>query len=233
MKLCLHLDYIVVVQNSFHFDEIFFMENFKTSKFHLTVILGYIVTKITLSLKTTLGEVTEYLEEVFLPDECFLLVKLDIERIKLLKLEVTADSIRYSICTAPKLKIKPKDCCVVGESLITIRPGVSGKSSMYYHMQFLKEKVVNIVIKGLPTVKRAMIHIDDSKAGEQKYKLLVEGDNLREVLATKGVLGKHTISNNTYEVASTLGIEAARTTIMKEIDNTMSAHGMSIGNVQL
>lgn len=178
--------------------------------------------------KTTLGEVTEYLEEVFLPDECFLLVKLDIERIKLLKLEVTADSIRYSICTAPKLKIKPKDCCVVGESLITIRPGVSGKSSMYYHMQFLKETVVNIVIKGLPTIKRAMIHIDDSKAGEQKYKLLVEGDNLREVLATKGVLGKHTISNNTYEVAATLGIEAARTTIMKEIDNTMSAHGMSI-----
>ena len=27
VKLCLHLDYIV--QNSFHFDEIFFMENFK------------------------------------------------------------------------------------------------------------------------------------------------------------------------------------------------------------
>ena len=45
--------------------------------------------------KTTLGEVTEYLEEVFLPDECFLLIKLDIERIKLLKLEVTAESIRY------------------------------------------------------------------------------------------------------------------------------------------
>ena len=138
--------------------------------------------------KTTLGEVTEYLEEVFLPDECFLLVKLDIERIKLLKLEVNADSIRYSICTAPKLKIKPKDCNVVGESLITIRPGVSGKSSMYYHMQFLKEKLVNIVIKGLPTVNRALINIDDSKAGEQKYKLFVEGDNLREVLATKGRL---------------------------------------------
>ena len=30
VKLCLHLGYIV--QNSFQFDEIFFMENFKTSK---------------------------------------------------------------------------------------------------------------------------------------------------------------------------------------------------------
>merc|ERR1712025_600789 len=76
--------------------------------------------------KTTLGEVTEYLEEVFLPDDCFILIKLDIERIKLLKLEVNADSIRYEILKAPKLKIKPKDCNVVSDSLITIRPGVSG-----------------------------------------------------------------------------------------------------------
>ena len=170
---------------------------------------------------------SEYLEEVYLPDDTFLLIKLHVERIKLLKLEVTADSIRYNLCTAPKLKIKPKDCTVVGESLILVRPGVSGKSTMYYHMQFLKvsqfqnfsskqsfhvffifqEKILSIVIKGLPTVERAIIHIDDSQgAKNQKYKLFVEGDNLREVLATPGVLGKKTTSNNTYEVASTLGI---------------------------
>lgn len=46
--------------------------------------------------KTTLGEVTEYIEEVYLPDDCFLLIKLDIDRIKLLKLEVDVNSIRYS-----------------------------------------------------------------------------------------------------------------------------------------
>merc|ERR1712172_260939 len=109
--------------------------------------------------KTTLGEASEYLEEVFLPDDCFLLIKLDVERIKLLKLEVSAGSIRYSILTAPKLKIKPKDCNVVSDSLITIRPGTSDKSSMYYRLQFLKDKLVPIVIKGLPTVSRAIISI--------------------------------------------------------------------------
>merc|ERR1712083_922612 len=56
----------------------------------------------------------------------------------------------------------------------------------------------------------------------------VEGDNLREILATPGVLGKQTTSNNTYEMFATLGIEAARSTIMKEIDYTMGSHGMSI-----
>ena len=37
-----------------------------------------------------------------------------------------------------------------------------------------------------------------------------------------------TTSNNTYEVASVLGIEAARQTIMTEINYTMESHGMSI-----
>merc|ERR1719433_541633 len=163
--------------------------------------------------KTTLGEVTEYLEEVFLPDDCFLLIKLDVERIKLLKLEVNAESIRYEILKAPKLKIKPKDCNVVSDSIIIIRPGVSGKSSMYYHLQYLKEKIVSVVIMGLPTVSRAIISIDDSSGSlKTKYKLFVEGDNLREILATPGVLGKKTTSNNTYEMFATLGIEAARST---------------------
>ena len=45
--------------------------------------------------KTTLGEVSEYIEEVILPDDVFILIKLHMDRIKLLKLEVNAESIRY------------------------------------------------------------------------------------------------------------------------------------------
>lgn len=71
------------------------------------------------------------------------------------------------------------------------------------------------------------MHLDETKSSK-KYKLFVEGDNLREVLATRGVRAQATTSNNTLEVASTLGIEAARRTIMKEIQYTMDSHGMSI-----
>lgn len=58
-------------------------------------------------------------------------------------------------------------------------------------------------------MNRAVIHNDDSD-GQTRYKLFVEGDNLREVMATPGVRGTNTTSNNTYEVFTTLGIEAAR-----------------------
>lgn len=56
-----------------------------------------------------------------------------------------------------------------------------------------------MVVQGIPEVSRAVIHIDE-QSGKEKYKLLVEGDNLRAVMATHGVKGTRTTSNNTYEV---------------------------------
>lgn len=62
--------------------------------------------------KTLLGEVCEYVEEVFLPDDCFILLKLAMDRIRLLKLEVDAHSIKYSICTS-KLKVCHNTCIFI------------------------------------------------------------------------------------------------------------------------
>uniref|UniRef100_A0AAR2M374 DNA-directed RNA polymerase n=1 Tax=Pygocentrus nattereri TaxID=42514 RepID=A0AAR2M374_PYGNA len=95
-------------------------------------------------------------------------------------------------------------------------------------LYFLKNFLNNlVVVQGIPEVARAVIHIDE-QSGRQKFKLLVEGDNLRAVMATHGVNGNRTTSNNTYEVEKTLGIEAARMTIINEIQYTMVNHGMSI-----
>ncbi|KAJ8365732.1 hypothetical protein SKAU_G00145630 [Synaphobranchus kaupii] len=176
--------------------------------------------------KTLLGEISEYIEEVFLPDDCFILVKLSLERIRLLRLEVNAETVRYSICMS-KLRVKPGDVAVHGEAVVCVSPRENSKSSMYYVLQSLKEDLPKIVVQGIPEVSRAVIHIDE-QSGKRKYKLLVEGDNLRSVMATHGVNGSRTSSNNTYEVEKTLGIEAARSTIINEIQYTMVNHGMSI-----
>ncbi|XP_075466476.1 DNA-directed RNA polymerase III subunit RPC1 isoform X3 [Ascaphus truei] len=177
--------------------------------------------------KTLLGEISEYIEEVFLPDDCFLLVKLSMERIRLLRLEVNAETVRYSICMS-KLRVKPGDIAVHGEAVVCVTPRENSKSSMYYVLQTLKGELPKVVVQGIPEVTRAVIHIDEQSSKEKKYKLLVEGDNLRAVMATHGVKGSGTTSNNTYEVEKTLGIEAARSTIINEIQYTMVNHGMSI-----
>ncbi|KAK3856179.1 hypothetical protein Pcinc_031683 [Petrolisthes cinctipes] len=178
--------------------------------------------------KTLLGEVCEYLEEVFLPDDCFLLLKLAMDRIRLLKLEVDAYSIKYSICTS-KLKIKEQDVCVESDTIITVRPSRTKASAMYYQLQHLKQHLIKVIIKGLPSVSRAVINQNDTApGGKPKYELLVEGNNLREVIATYGVDGTRCTSNNTYEVFTCLGIEAARATIIREITVTMETHGLSV-----
>lgn len=46
--------------------------------------------------KTTLGEVSSYIQEVYKEDDCFLLIRLDLERIRVLGLEVNAETIQYS-----------------------------------------------------------------------------------------------------------------------------------------
>lgn len=47
-------------------------------------------------------------------------------------------------------------------------------------------------------------------------------------MGTPGIDGRTTTSNNIVEVSKTLGIEAARTTIIDEIGSVMGNHGMSI-----
>jgi len=175
--------------------------------------------------KTLLGEVCEYIEEVFLPDDCFLLLKLDLDRIALLKLEVNIETIRLSVLSS-RIRIKPNQVSTHGDSVLTVMPAETSKSSMYYVLQSMKEELPRVVIKGISSVTRAVIHADE-KTGNT-YKLLVEGDNLQAVLATRGVKSNATTSNNTFEVEKTLGIEAARTTIINEIVYTMVNHGMSI-----
>ncbi|XP_037876399.1 DNA-directed RNA polymerase III subunit RPC1 isoform X1 [Bombyx mori] len=182
--------------------------------------------------KTTLGEITTYIEEVYLPYECFLLIKLDAERIRLLCLEVDVHSIVYSICTS-KLKVKPAEVTAVSAWAIKVT-GEPSKSCGWLNMslQQLGRQLPAVVVKGLPQVSRAVIACDDSSEKPDlpgtKYKLCVEGDGLRDVIATFGVNGTKTTSNNILEVYHTLGIEAAKSTIISEIQAVMEGHGMSV-----
>ena len=86
----------------------------------------------------------------------------------------------------------------------------------------------------------------DDRGGKGAKELLVEGYGLQKVMTTEGtsaqskccdcqaydlhlgIVGEYTSSNHVTEVAQVLGIEAARRTIINEIQHTMSAHGMSI-----
>lgn len=176
---------------------------------------------------TTLGEITEYIDEVYQSDDCYLIIKLSMTRVRLLKLEVSAETVRYNLCVSPKLPVNKSQVMIRSRDVLTIHPADTSKGSMYQNLQLLKAAVSAVVVQGIVNVSRAVIHIDE-KEDQKKYKLLVEGVDLAGVIGTPGIYGEKTTSNNTMEVVKCLGIEAARQTIINEVQYTMVNHGMNI-----
>lgn len=69
-----------------------------------------------------------------------------------------------------------------------------------YHKYILITSIL-FILQGLPSIARVVIDNYDDSDGKTKYRLFVEGDNFRDVMATMGVLSKKTTSNNTLEVS--------------------------------
>lgn len=133
----------------------------------------------------------------------------------------------FRICTS-KMRVKLQNVMVCGPSIILIRPDSAKHGhALNAELSRLKVTIPNVVIAGLSSVSRAVIAVDDTTKPES-YKLCVEGAGLRQVMATYGVIGNKTTSNSIWEVYQTLGIEAARTTIMNEITSVMEGHGMTV-----
>ncbi|SCW02286.1 LAFE_0F03092g1_1 [Lachancea fermentati] len=188
--------------------------------------------------KTLLSDVAFYIQDVYKDNLSFLQVKIDLGTIEKLQLELTIEDIAVAITRAPKLKIAASDVSIIGKNKININVYPEGsklksistsakeplENEIFYKMQHLRRSLPNIVVKGLPDIARAVINIRD----DGRRELLVEGYGLRDVMTTDGVIGSRTKTNHILEVYSVLGIEAARTSIVGEIDYTMSNHGMSV-----
>ncbi|KAG8082497.1 hypothetical protein GUJ93_ZPchr0014g47527 [Zizania palustris] len=173
--------------------------------------------------KAVLGEVSESIKIVLKSSQPNLVVKLDMQRIEALHMGISADSVQLSILNHPKIKLKSEHVRVIDKAKLRIYPAGIDKCKLQYELHNLKSMLPKVIVKGIPTVERAVIN----KIGD-RYNLLVEGTNLLAVMGTPGVDAMKTKSNHIMEVNRTLGIEAARKSIIDEIQYTMKSHGMNI-----
>jgi DNA-directed RNA polymerase subunit A' len=65
------------------------------------------------------------------------------------------------------------------------------------------------------------------KQGEE-WMIQTSGSNLAKVMAIDAVDTSRTVTNNIYEIANVLGIEAARTALVREITNTLEEQGLEV-----
>jgi DNA-directed RNA polymerase III subunit RPC1 len=197
--------------------------------------------------KTTLGEVSLYIKEVFAPDSSYIGISLDLEAIELLKLNVDAHSVRDSILSgrlanggggarglsrsALVNQLEPRDVLIKRGSNRKLRvyvPANTKGSGKYFAMQQLKAALPSIIVQGIPSIERAVISESDGRGETCRYNLLMEGYGLLDVMGCPGIDGLKTYTNHVLEVEQVLGVEAARTQISAEIEHIMNAYGIGI-----
>jgi len=174
--------------------------------------------------RTTLGEVCQWIEEVITPNECYLEIKLDLEALDSLQLAIDSESVAKAILQHKKLKFKGR-AEARSASLIRVYAGTDSEGAqLRFALTRLASLLPSVLVCGVPNVNRAVIN----DLGASKYNLLVEGYNLLGVMSTVGVRGLECSSNHVDEMQRVLGIEAARATIIREIQHTMEGHGLTI-----
>jgi len=185
--------------------------------------------------RTELGQVCTSIREVLDTAECYIAIELDLERIAQLHLAVSASKVRMAILNQPKLKIKENDLVVESTSILKVLVRRCDTNALF-ELHRLRMALKTVIVSGIKEVTRAIITLkeDNEKTPEERasgrpcHRLLVEGIGMRAVMSVGGVCGERTRSTHIMEVEKTLGIEAARKTIVDEIEYTMSHHGMDI-----
>jgi len=90
-------------------------------------------------------------------------------------------------------------------------------------MYKLKEKIKETIISGVKGITQVVV----SNRGKD-FVVLTAGSNMKDLIEVKGIDRDKIVSNDVYDVMQTLGVEAARTTIMNEIKKVLQNQGIDI-----
>lgn len=163
-------------------------------------------------------------------------MRIDRDTIEKLGLQLDMRDIERAILKTKGLKLDLDSIRPTGEHLrVYLSDLTDGKRSSkltkqqaeeyFIRVQNLKRALPDVVIKGYSGASRAIIQKDTSPNANGIYEvgLFVEGYGLQAVMNTDGVDGLRTKTNSILEVRDVLGIEAARKTIINEINAVMGA----------
>jgi DNA-directed RNA polymerase subunit A" len=110
----------------------------------------------------------------------------------------------------------------INEETATIIFSPKNKES-YQNLFQLAEHVRNVIVQGIDDILRVVVR---KETGE--YILYTEGSNIKDVFDVVGVDTTRTRTNNISEIASVLGIEAARNAIIHEAVSTLNEQGILV-----
>jgi len=87
----------------------------------------------------------------------------------------------------------------------------------------IRNKVLNTTVKGVPDIERITLVQKDNE-----WIIQTTGSNLAKVLGVEGIDKNNVRTNNVFEIAGTLGIEAARNALINELNSTLEDQGLEV-----
>ncbi len=142
----------------------------------------------------------------FVPDAS-LLQNLDITIENLMSL--IKKSIKY-------INVRAENCVIIIEIAENKKPDFSISD-----LQSIRIRIRNLYAKGIKGIEQAIVEHED-----EQWTIKTLGSNLKKVMSMTGVDSARVTSNNIFEIAKILGIEAARNAIIRETITTMREQGV-------
>lgn len=197
--------------------------------------------------KTYVEDVLRYVDDEWQPQRSFITLHINTETLESMHLGIKLVDIVDAIAKQKKLKIQKADMQVFEQDAsieITVRAldvdsskrttrtktVTEAMADLSVRISHLKRILPSVPISGYPEATRAIIQQSDK---DSTNTILVEGYGLRQCMNTEGVVGTRVTSNSVLECRDVLGIEAARTTIAKEISDVMGDMGIDPRHMQL
>lgn len=177
--------------------------------------------------KVCLKDIALEMVEVMTSGSYQLQIRLNLPLIKAMHLPIDVNTVRRSILyfagrpLSPLRMLKEDNIQVISQDALVIYPYMRATTQLLFSVKQLLTILPEMVVGGINGVNRVMV-TDDHK------QLLVEGTDLRAVMALPYVDGVRCRCNHVSVIEKTLGIEAARQTIVEEIQSIMKAYSLSI-----
>ncbi|HLA22453.1 MAG TPA: DNA-directed RNA polymerase subunit A' [Nitrosopumilaceae archaeon] len=142
-----------------------------------------------------------------------------------IKLNLNSDKLKERACTIADVEealqsSKKKFEIETGGNSITL---TLAEESDAQTILALRNKVLATKVKGVADVERVTIVQQNDE-----WVIQTSGSNIAKVLEIEGIDKRNIRTNNVFEIANTLGIEAARNALINELSSTLEDQGLEV-----
>lgn len=143
-------------------------------------------------------------------------IELNADAQKMKELKITENNLLKTLSSSMKgISVKKKKDVI----LIKLR----GKDESLNELYKIKEKIKEVYVKGVKGIKQVL-----PVKREDEFIIITAGSNLKDILQLDYIDFTRTTTNNIFEIANVLGIEAARQNIINEVFKVIESQGLNV-----